>query len=151
MLLFFLFFLMIRPPPCSTLTDPLFPYTTLFRSLVVFVLAVFILRYVQIELAYGVGLVVMQGLALGVFKALARQNHPGSAHARHHMPGHPAFGRAVINKNHAALGLEAHIGLHARLHIGQRGAAQRSGCGGEPAVMWLGVVGRLNQRYLDII
>src|SRR3546814_8645297 len=44
------------------------------QSLVVFVLAVFILRYVQIELAYGVGLVVMQGLALGVFKALARQN-----------------------------------------------------------------------------
>src|SRR3546814_10188830 len=25
---------MIRPPPRSTLTDPLFPYTTLFRSLV---------------------------------------------------------------------------------------------------------------------
>src|SRR3546814_10226699 len=28
------FFLMIRPPPRSTRTDPLFPYTTLFRSLV---------------------------------------------------------------------------------------------------------------------
>src|SRR3546814_720725 len=27
-----LFFLMIRPPPRPTLTDPLFPYTTLFRS-----------------------------------------------------------------------------------------------------------------------
>src|SRR3546814_14696414 len=26
------FFLMIRPPPRSTRTDPLFPYTTLFRS-----------------------------------------------------------------------------------------------------------------------
>src|SRR3546814_15156314 len=26
------FFLMIRPPPRSTLTDTLFPYTTLFRS-----------------------------------------------------------------------------------------------------------------------
>src|SRR3546814_10705934 len=28
----FLFFLMIRRPPRSTRTDPLFPYTTLFRS-----------------------------------------------------------------------------------------------------------------------
>src|SRR3546814_14807799 len=30
--LFFFFFLMIRRPPRSTLTDTLFPYTTLFRS-----------------------------------------------------------------------------------------------------------------------
>src|SRR3546814_15856153 len=29
---FFFFFLMIRPPPRSTRTDTLFPYTTLFRS-----------------------------------------------------------------------------------------------------------------------
>src|SRR3546814_20098796 len=29
----FLFFLVVRPPPRSTLTDTLFPYTTLFRSL----------------------------------------------------------------------------------------------------------------------
>src|SRR3546814_11317329 len=29
------FFLMIRRPPRSTRTDPLFPYTTLFRSLIV--------------------------------------------------------------------------------------------------------------------
>src|SRR3546814_16951073 len=29
---FFVFFLMIRRPPRSTRTDPLFPYTTLFRS-----------------------------------------------------------------------------------------------------------------------
>src|SRR3546814_5816665 len=29
---FILFFLMVRRPPRSTLTDPLFPYTTLFRS-----------------------------------------------------------------------------------------------------------------------
>src|SRR3546814_19751185 len=28
----FVFFLMIRPPPRSTRTDTLFPYTTLFRS-----------------------------------------------------------------------------------------------------------------------
>src|SRR3546814_12925989 len=28
----FFFFLMIRPPPISTRTDTLFPYTTLFRS-----------------------------------------------------------------------------------------------------------------------
>src|SRR3546814_6847985 len=32
--LFILFFLMIRRPPRSTRTDTLFPYTTLFRSLV---------------------------------------------------------------------------------------------------------------------
>src|SRR3546814_11156980 len=32
MLLHFFFFLMIRRPPRSTRTDPLFPYTTLFRS-----------------------------------------------------------------------------------------------------------------------
>src|SRR3546814_13304319 len=31
-LVFFLFFLMLRRPPRSTLTDTLFPYTTLFRS-----------------------------------------------------------------------------------------------------------------------
>src|SRR3546814_9352102 len=31
---FLIFFLMIRRPPRSTLTDPLFPYTTLFRSTV---------------------------------------------------------------------------------------------------------------------
>src|SRR3546814_2955179 len=31
-LIFFFFFLMIRRPPRSTLTDTLFPYTTLFRS-----------------------------------------------------------------------------------------------------------------------
>src|SRR3546814_17448244 len=30
---FFLFFLMIRRPPRSTRTDTLFPYTTLFRSI----------------------------------------------------------------------------------------------------------------------
>src|SRR3546814_4081676 len=33
MLVFFFFFLMIRRPPRSTRTDTLFPYTTLFRSL----------------------------------------------------------------------------------------------------------------------
>src|SRR3546814_9188142 len=32
MLFNFFFFLMIRPPPRSTRTDTLFPYTTLFRS-----------------------------------------------------------------------------------------------------------------------
>src|SRR3546814_18922359 len=32
---FFFFFLMIRRPPRSTRTDTLFPYTTLFRSVVV--------------------------------------------------------------------------------------------------------------------
>src|SRR3546814_8761842 len=32
MLLFVIFFLMIRRPPRSTRTDTLFPYTTLFRS-----------------------------------------------------------------------------------------------------------------------
>src|SRR3546814_1368942 len=31
---FFIFFLMIRRPPRSTRTDTLFPYTTLFRSIV---------------------------------------------------------------------------------------------------------------------
>src|SRR3546814_14453378 len=31
---FFIFFLMIRRPPRSTRTDTLFPYTTLFRSVV---------------------------------------------------------------------------------------------------------------------
>src|SRR3546814_13381457 len=30
--IYFYFFLMIRPPPRSTLTKPPFPYTTLFRS-----------------------------------------------------------------------------------------------------------------------
>src|SRR3546814_13815260 len=34
--MFFFFFLMIRRPPRSTRTDTLFPYTTLFRSPVVF-------------------------------------------------------------------------------------------------------------------
>src|SRR3546814_1702793 len=33
-LLYVCFFLMIRRPPSSTLTDTLFPYTTLFRSVV---------------------------------------------------------------------------------------------------------------------
>src|SRR3546814_16639592 len=33
LLLLFFFFLMIRRPPRSTRTDTLFPYTTLFRSL----------------------------------------------------------------------------------------------------------------------
>src|SRR3546814_20063556 len=33
LLVFFVFFLMIRRPPRSTRTDTLFPYTTLFRSL----------------------------------------------------------------------------------------------------------------------
>src|SRR3546814_9696994 len=33
--MFFVFFLMIRRPPRSTRTDTLFPYTTLFRSIVV--------------------------------------------------------------------------------------------------------------------
>src|SRR3546814_19401226 len=32
--LFFFFFLMIRRPPRSTRTDTLFPYTTLFRSII---------------------------------------------------------------------------------------------------------------------
>src|SRR3546814_3452688 len=36
MLLFFFFCLMIRRPPRSTRTDTLFPYTTLFRSRLVF-------------------------------------------------------------------------------------------------------------------
>src|SRR3546814_13984565 len=34
---FFFFFLMIRRPPRSTRTDTLFPYTTLFRSVEVFI------------------------------------------------------------------------------------------------------------------
>src|SRR3546814_7552406 len=34
LLVFYLFFLMIRRPPRSTRTDTLFPYTTLFRSYV---------------------------------------------------------------------------------------------------------------------
>src|SRR3546814_15859180 len=33
LLLFFIFFLILRRPPRSTRTDTLFPYTTLFRSL----------------------------------------------------------------------------------------------------------------------
>src|SRR3546814_15702850 len=33
-LFFLFFFLMIRPPPSSTRTDTLFPYTTLFRSVI---------------------------------------------------------------------------------------------------------------------
>src|SRR3546814_4379551 len=33
-MVFFIFFLMIRRPPRSTRTDTLFPYTTLFRSVV---------------------------------------------------------------------------------------------------------------------
>src|SRR3546814_7067551 len=37
-LCFFFFFLMIRPPPISTRTDTLFPYPTLFRSLLAIVL-----------------------------------------------------------------------------------------------------------------
>src|SRR3546814_8616202 len=32
MFIYFFFFLMIRRPPSATLTDTLFPYTTLFRS-----------------------------------------------------------------------------------------------------------------------
>src|SRR3546814_6160399 len=32
LIIYFVFFLMIRRPPRSTLTDTLFPYTTLFRS-----------------------------------------------------------------------------------------------------------------------
>src|SRR3546814_10316053 len=47
--------------------------------------------------------------------------------------------------------LEAHSGLLARIHIGQLGAAQRAGGGVEIDVMWHGVGGRINQRYLDII
>src|SRR3546814_13318386 len=34
MYFFFLFFLIIRRPPISTRTDTLFPYTTLFRSMI---------------------------------------------------------------------------------------------------------------------
>src|SRR3546814_13733530 len=37
--LFFFFFLMIRRPPRSTRTDTLFPYTTLFRSTVIAIIA----------------------------------------------------------------------------------------------------------------
>src|SRR3546814_20304852 len=32
MVLYYVFFLMIRPPPRATRTDTLYPYTTLFRS-----------------------------------------------------------------------------------------------------------------------
>src|SRR3546814_14822937 len=38
-MLFVFFFLMIRRPPRSTRTDTLFPYTTLFRSLILIVLS----------------------------------------------------------------------------------------------------------------
>src|SRR3546814_9585783 len=34
-ILYYVFFLMIRRPPISTRTDTLFPYTTLFRSLII--------------------------------------------------------------------------------------------------------------------
>src|SRR3546814_13645679 len=40
-LLFYFFFLMIRRPPRSTRTDTLFPYTTLFRSSLAAIVAVF--------------------------------------------------------------------------------------------------------------
>src|SRR3546814_13356836 len=64
-----LFFLMIRRPPGSTRTDTLFPYTTLFRSVVVGLRAGFLhLVFSEIELgavlsrlAHGLGLVIIAG------------------------------------------------------------------------------------------
>src|SRR3546814_10510470 len=42
MIYLFFFFLMIRRPPRSTRTDTLFPYTTLFRSVYIIVLILFL-------------------------------------------------------------------------------------------------------------
>src|SRR3546814_3339585 len=42
--MFVLFFLMIRRPPRSTRTDTLFPYTTLFRSLIMAGVGIWIFR-----------------------------------------------------------------------------------------------------------
>src|SRR3546814_14178284 len=52
-MVFFFFFLMIRRPPRSTRTDTLFPYTTLFRSL---------LHIVCVALRYRLDELVLSGI-----------------------------------------------------------------------------------------
>src|SRR3546814_19304720 len=49
----FLFFLMIRRPPRSTRTDTLFPYTTLFRSVIALEVLLPIALYVAVVLGMG--------------------------------------------------------------------------------------------------
>src|SRR3546814_4483239 len=48
---------MIRPPPRSTRTDTLFPYTTLFRSSLFTLLALFRRQLGRARLRFGIGLV----------------------------------------------------------------------------------------------
>src|SRR3546814_12977064 len=55
-----LFFLMIRPPPRSTRTDTLFPYTTLFRSL--FALQSALQLLIVIELPVGMAASAMKNI-----------------------------------------------------------------------------------------
>src|SRR3546814_15766897 len=65
LIFFFFFFLMIRPPPISTRTDTLFPYTTLFRSSTFLNLFIFL---VAIIVAYfqNYGLTLIQLVELNI-------------------------------------------------------------------------------------
>src|SRR3546814_3976432 len=73
-LFFYFFFLMIRRPPRSTRTDTLFPYTTLFRSIV---------DDVEAEPGGMAGNDLVDGLGAGLTKQIAFSKEPGDRSEEH--------------------------------------------------------------------
>src|SRR3546814_12379485 len=77
--LYFFFVLMIRRPPRSTLTDTLFPYTTLFRSLLPTTVVMFTLSrfFGQLAGKYGPRLFMGTGpiIMAGGFTLLRSEEH----------------------------------------------------------------------------
>src|SRR3546814_14973665 len=71
------FFLRIQLPPISTRTDPLFPYTTLFRSLATLPLA--LANNFLMDLAVRIGLAGIAAIGLNLLMGFAGQVSIGHA------------------------------------------------------------------------
>ena len=119
--------------------------------LVGLVLAVLVLRHVEVVLADIVDAVVAQRLALAVLQSVARQHHHGAVHAGHDVPGDHAFRRAVIDERAGAGGLPAQHHLFAGIDVGQRAAAESTGRRMQVDVVRHRVGVGIDQRHLDVV
>src|SRR3546814_9168830 len=92
MLYSLLFFLMIRPPPRSTRTDTLFPYTTLFRS----------------QLILYPRIIFKRALELDAASIVLVHNHPS---------GDPTPSEADISSTERLAALASNLGIELTEHI----------------------------------
>src|SRR3546814_3134745 len=115
-MMMFFFFLMIRRPPRSTLTDTLFPYTTLFRSAALAELDALALGDdVADGFSAGAAGVEGEGLAVQVLPGLVFLRGDREEHQARHLVNHLERNLALLD--HGIGGADSEIGLavHDRL------------------------------------